>query len=543
MDRIHRTYSVRAGASTWAGKILLGVLLALMPPLLVHAQQTEGLLLEVKRFVVEGDNPLNAAETDALLAPYLGQHKNLSTIEAAATALENAIRARGKTFHRVIVPAQRPTAGELKLQILAFSLNDITVTGNQYFSSENILRTVPALVPGESPDIRELGRQLTLANEHPSKRVSVSIKESPKRDHLDAELKVRDVPTSQTFVGLTGHTRDFDNTINNNTGYTRLTVGHQQSNLFDRDHALTLAYTTSPDHLDKVAQYGVFYWLPLYGYHTSLSAYYTKSDVDTGTVGLGGQSFAVSGRGEFWGLRAVYALPKIGEVMHHVSMAYDQRYFENDVGFAGAPLPQTSVGSQPLSLRYSARSEQAWGGISGNIEYARNIGGGRANDAASYTAARATADPHWQAWRWGIDANHLVGAGWNVAGRLRGQYSSDALIPGEQFGLGGIGSVRGLRDRETTGDRGYTLNVELISPPVFGGVVPFAFYDAGYRKHVVPVAGIAVSDNASSVGAGVRWNWSKGLDVSVSYANVLNGVAGGTPRGHDKLDFSLFYRF
>ena len=543
MKRMHTASPTRLVPFAWAGRVLLGAALALVPALNTLAQPTEAPLLDVKRFVVEGDNPLSAAETDALLAPHLGQHKSLDSIDAAATTLESAIRARGHAFHRVIVPAQRPVAGELKLQILRFALNDVTVTGNQHFSRENILRTVPALVPGESPDIRELGRQLTLANEHPAKRVTVSIKESPKRDYLDAELKVRDVPASQTFIGLTGHSRDFDNTINRNTGYTRLTVGHQQSNLFDRDHALTLAYTTSPDHLDKVSQYGVFYWLPLYGYHTSLNAYYTKSDVDTGTVGLGGQSFAVSGSGEFRGLRATYALPKIAEVTHHVSLAYDQKYFENNVAFAGTPLPTTAVGSQPVSLRYTARSEQTWGGVGGHLEAASNISGGRANDAASYTTARVGAERQWQAWRWGIDVIHTLGAGWSFSGKLRGQYTNDALIPGEQFGLGGAGSVRGLRDRESTGDRGHSINLEVTAPAVWAGVIPYAYYDAGQRRHVIPIPGTVSKDSASSLGAGARWNWSKGLDVNVSYAHVLNGVAGGTPRGYDKLDFSLFFRF
>ena len=511
-------------------------------PAVPNAAAPAALLLEIKRFVVEGENPLSEAQTNALLASHLGQHSSIVSIEAAAMALERAIRATGQSFHRVIVPAQRPVAGELKVQVLKFRLNATTVVGNQHFTRENILRSLPALVPGESPDIRDLGRQVTLANEHPAKRMTVSIKESPRVDHLDVELKVRDVPTAQTFVGLTGHGREFDNTINKNTGYTRLTIGHQQSNLFDRDHAATIAYTTSPDHTNKVSQWGLFYWLPLYGYHTSISAHYTKSNVDTGVVGVGGQDFAVSGSGEFRGVRVTYALPKSGEVTHNLALAYDQKYFENKVAFAGTPLPTTSVGSQPLALRYTARSEQPWGSIGGHLEYARNLSGGRANDANSYATARTNARERWETWRWGIDVNRSLSAGWSLTGKLRGQHTSDALIPGEQFGLGGIGSVRGLRDREGTGDRGFTVNVEATAPPVAPGLIPFAFYDIGQRKHVTPVAATANKENASSVGAGVRWNW-KGMDVNLTYAHVLNGVAGGTPRGYDKLDFSVFYRF
>ncbi len=500
-------------------------------------------LLDIKRFVIEGDNPLSESETQALLARHLGPHNDLASIEAAATTLEKAIRDKGQVFHRVIVPAQKPDSGELKLRVLKFALANAGVSGNRYFSRENILRSLPAFAPGGSPDIQDLGRQITLANEHPAKRLTVQFKESTKPDHIDADIVVRDVPAAQTFVGLTGGTRDFDNNLNRNTGYARLTVGHQRSNLFDLDHALTLAYTTSPDHLSKVKQYGVFYWAPIYRYNTALSAYWTKSDVDTGTVGVGGVNFNVSGKGEFFGLRANYALPKFRSLAQSVSLAIDSRYFESSVGFAGGALPNTTVGSTPVSLRYTARYDQQWGGVGGNIEYVANVGGGRGNDVAAYTAARGTSDTHWNAIRWEADTQYNFASRWSVNTKLRGQYTNDVLIPGEQFGVGGVGSVRGLKEREATGDRGYTANVEVIAPAVYAGIVPFAFTDFGRRKHITPVATVAQSDNVASAGFGARWSWEKGLDVSLTYANVLNGIAGGTPRGHDKLNFSLFYRF
>ena len=500
-------------------------------------------LLEIKRFVIEGDNPLSESATQALLARYLGAHNDLASIEAAAAALEKAIRDQGQVFHRVIVPAQKPDAGVLKLRVLKFSLANTSVSGNRYFARENILRSLPVFQSGRSPDIQQLGRELTLANEHPAKRVSVQFKESTRQDHIDADIVVRDVPTAQTFIGLTGGGRDFDNNLNRNTGYTRLTIGHQRSNLFDLDHALTLAYTTSPDHLDKVSQIGVFYWAPLYRYNTALSGYWTKSDVDTGTVGVGGVGFNVSGKGEFFGLRANYALPKVHVISHNVSVALDSRYFQSSVGFAGGALPTTAVGSTPASVRYNARSDQQWGGFGGNVEYVTNVNGGRGNDVLAYNTARATAGTHWNVVRWGADAQYNFASRWSMSAKLLGQYTRDILIPGEQFGVGGVASVRGFKEREATGDRGYTANIELIAPAVYAGIVPFAFTDFGRRMHIAPVAGVAQTDHVASAGFGARWNWEKGLDVNVTYANVLNGIAGGTPRGHDKVNFSLFYRF
>src|SRR5687768_14452571 len=167
-------------------------------------------LLEVKRFVVEGTNPLSEAETEALLRPHLGPHQSLNTLEAAATALQEAIRGKGYSFHRVIVPAQQPKSGELTLRILPFILDQVTVTGNQHFTSENILRSVPGLRPGRAPNVGLLSQQVSLANEHPSKRLTLQVKESTKPDSVDADLRVADVAPSQFFIGWTGGTRDVD---------------------------------------------------------------------------------------------------------------------------------------------------------------------------------------------------------------------------------------------------------------------------------------------------------------------------------------------
>ena len=508
----------------------------------------EAPLLEVKRFVVEGNNPLDAAETEALLRPHLGRHDSLNTLEAAATRLQEAIRDRGYSFHRVIVPAQQPTGGELRLRILPFMLDQVRVTGNQHFTDENILRSVPGLKPGRAPNIGLLSQQISLANEHPSKRLTLQIKEGTKAEAVDADVRVADVEPSQFFVGLTGGTRDVDNSLNRNTGYTRLTLGYQNSNLFNRDHTLTLAYTTSPEYISGVTQVGAFYTLPLYGYNTLLSTYYTHSDVNSGTIGLGGQSFDVSGSGTFYGVKATYLLPRWGDIVHNVAIAADQRYFKSNVTAAGVPLPASTVGSLPITLRYAGRVEKDAAAMAAYVEYAVNVKAGRANNDAAYALARPAvaggraADTDWSALRYGFDGTYTLGSQWSFTGRFRGQYADEPLIPGEQLGIAGAAAVRGFREREVTGDKGYYTNLEVLGPAIAFDIAPLVFYDFGYRSLVTPVPGTSQQDHISSAGAGFRWRWQK-LDLNVTYAHVLNGVAGGTTRDHDKLHFSAFYRF
>ena len=368
-------------------------------------------------------------------------------------------------------------------------------------------------------------------------------------DALDADIRVRDADPQQFFTSFTANTRDTYNTTNKSTGYTRLTAGYQNANLFDRDHVLTASYTTSPEHPERVSQYGAFYWIPFYGYATSLQLYYTHSDVRTGSVGLGASSFDVTGTGDFTGARLTRSLPKFGAVTQNVALAFDDRYFKNDIGVADISLPPTPVRSRPLSLRYTARLEQDWGGVGAYAEPVTNLSGGNANTDSDYEIARPGATRSWNAFRYGIDANYSLGS-WALSGHLRGQETNSELIPGEQFGLGGIGSVRGLRDREFAGDRGYTVNLEALGPQLADGVRPLVFFDCGSAQLLGnrTQSDATSRDFASSIGVGMRGNWERRLDVSADLAYVLNGIAStdsvpGTKPGHVKLIFAAFYRF
>jgi hemolysin activation/secretion protein len=550
---------IQAKAVAICPPLFFGLSLAAFTVAPVFAQspkpQTEisqgDVLLTVTAFEVSANNPLSTEETASTLAPFLGPHTELSTLEAAAAALEARLRDKGFSFHRVIVPAQKPVGGVVKLELLQFPLASVGVVGNSHFSEDNIRRSLPGLLTGASPDVRAMSRELGLANTHPSKRLSIVLKESPTADALDAEIRVRDLDPSVGFVSLTGQTKDAYDAINRGTGYTRLTVGYQNTNLFDRDHALTLSYTTSPERLDRVKQYGAFYWLPLYGLDASLQFYYTRSDVDTGAIGLGATSFNVSGKGEFMGARASYALPKSGERSQNISLAIDDRVFASNLGIAGVALVPTNLRSRPLSLRYSTQVEALWGGIGADAEVAGNLSGGDGNSDAAYQAARAGAPRHWHSLRFGVDASYAISP-WIVSARLRGQYTGTALIPGEQFGLGGTGSVRGLREREFTGDTGYTVSLEAKGPPLTDTLRPVIFFDHGQARLLaggaLPGGTTLSEETATSIGAGLRWNLDRRLDLSADLAYVLNGVSSagavtGSARGDGKLMFSAFYRF
>jgi hemolysin activation/secretion protein len=60
---------------------------------------------------------------------------------------------------------------------------------------------------------------------------------------------------------------------------------------------------------------------------------------------------------------------------------------------------------------------------------------------------------------------------WTTVIRADGQWSSEPVIPNEQFGAGGVNSVRGYHEGEVFGDNGWHVSLEEQTPPQVIGTV------------------------------------------------------------------------
>ena len=156
----------------------------------VVSEEVPVVTFEVKEFQIKGENPISQEETDRLLETFLGSHQGLEGLLEAAAELESKILQTGHSFHRVILPPQTLEAGVVVLEITQIKLANIEVEGNQNFSDENVINSLPGLVIGTVPDTKELARQLIVANNHPSKRVTIRMKQSKEPESVDAVLDV-----------------------------------------------------------------------------------------------------------------------------------------------------------------------------------------------------------------------------------------------------------------------------------------------------------------------------------------------------------------
>ncbi|MGB0721227.1 MAG: ShlB/FhaC/HecB family hemolysin secretion/activation protein [Gammaproteobacteria bacterium] len=518
----------RARAAVFAIALVVPALL----PCTVHAQGGVPLVrFTVSGFEVSGDNPLSEAETQAILKEFAGEHSGLEGLQAGADELEAELFKRGYTFHRVVLPPQRALGGVIRLEVVAFKVGRVSVSGNKFFTEENILRSVPALQPDGAPNTTELARQIDFANEHGSKNVSMKVTDSEQIDRLDVDLTVADADPVQVY--LTG-----SNTGSAATGRLRTGVGFQHNNLTGHDDGLTVTYTTSPDHFEEVFQGGLNYRLPFYGKETSLSVFGTYSDVDSGTVA---DIFEVSGKGQFWGVRLEHKLPKKGSYSHKVTLNFDDKFYDNDVDFTGIPLG-VQVRSRPVGINYTAAYERPKYSLNLSFDYAVNWETGADNNDLQYAASRAPATSSWDVVRTTASVDYRFDNGWAL--RLTGsaQVTDDSLIAGEQFGIGGATSVRGFEEREEGGDQGWSGSFEVWSPTLLDSLQVIGFVDHGYRRLEDPQPGESKEESLTSAGVGLRWTYAQSLSVSLDYAEALDD-AGSTKKGDHFLHGNVLYRF
>jgi hemolysin activation/secretion protein len=270
-----------------------------------------------------------------------------------------------------------------------------------------------------------------------------------------------------------------------------------------------------------------------------------QSGVETGIVA---DVFDVAGRGEIYGIGYSHTLPNVGSYTQGFSLQLTDKLFDNDISFEGIQLVE-DVRSRVLALSYNGSWKNNKGlKLGASIVGSSNVDGGAFNNADSYFAARAGADNDWRKFNIGVNLQYTSGE-WLYTAAAKYGSSSDRLITGEQFSVGGTSSLRGLEERELSGDKGYQLNLQAWAPEIIKGLRPIVFIDAGQVYNNQPLEGEVDSESVVSVGVLLNWNPISKVNVSASYGYLIDGIdsadelSDASRDGDSKLHFSLTYRF
>ncbi len=488
---------------------------------------------DIKHFEVVGNTLLDAGLIDTTLAGHLGMGRRFADIEAARSALQERYTGLGYATVEVAVPEQEISTGTIRMQVGEHSVTQVESLGAKHHDLANLRASVPGLREGRIPNTTLIAESLRLADENPSKRTYLLFKPALEGDEIHAVLRVEDEKTWKTFVSL-------DDTGSKETGATRLSLGYQNANLFNRDRVLTLQYITSPEKLSKVGIFGIGYHVPLYARSDAIDLSAGHSNVNTGNIQ---GAFNVTGRGDILGAAYTFNLVKHGALEQKFALGLDYRAYNN----AGATESLYTV--HPVNLTYKGQWSDRATQAGYSLAAIANLPGGSHGNSADFAATRVGSTADYSLLRLSANLMRTLPADWQVHAGFEGQYTDAPLVPGEQFGLGGHDSVRGFGERLLTGDYGWRLGLEMFTPDqgaktglTQASLRLLGFVEGGRADRLQPQPGEASRYLIASTGLGARFGLGKDFSARLDYGYVLGGDS-DTPRGSVRWHGSLSYLF
>jgi hemolysin activation/secretion protein len=235
------------------------------------------LKFDVDHYEVSGNTLLSSNVILRILAPYTGEGVDISKITNAVGALQLEYYHRGYISVKVTAPPQSVTNKVIYFRVIEGKLSAIKILHNRYFSSNNIMSSLPYVKTLTSGDrilnSKVFQTELDRANSNPDRQISPEVRPGLEPGTTALILDVKD------RLPLHGRV-DLDNYSPPGTPELRVNANVSYGNLWQLDHSLGFQYGFSPsfckpsqgqgthlslDPLDipEVAYYSGFYRAPL----------------------------------------------------------------------------------------------------------------------------------------------------------------------------------------------------------------------------------------------------------------------------------------
>jgi hemolysin activation/secretion protein len=497
------------------------------------AEEAAAVRFAVTGYRVSGNRLVSEAQIAAAVAPFIGTDRDFDDIQKAVSAIRAAYAEKGYRGVAVTLPEQELDSGQVRIVVTELTLEKVEVSGNRHFDGERIRASLPMLVEGQPLNFDNLGRALDVMNENPALKLAVELSGGSTAATRVAHIAVADEEPRDYFVGV-------DNSGTAATGKHRVTAGVRHADVAGLGHVLTAQYTVSAEKPSDVSFWGLGYRWPLPGDGMTLDLYAGRSKANSGTVA---NLFDVSGKGTIGGLKLTRQLDRAGALRQRIAAGLDYRGFGNSVvpvgGDGRSIVPDYTV--HPVVASYAAD----FGNANAAVSLSRGFPGGAKADSATLALARVGADAHYTVLRLVGSYFQPLAAGWSVSLGAEMQQTRDALVPGEQFGLGGARSVRGFDERQLAGDSGQRVSLEVYTPQAeFGDLrcKGLGFLDWGELRRNEVQAGEVARESVAAWGLGLRVGLTKQLALAVDAAHVLRGIA-SRPAGGGRVHLSLQFTF
>ncbi|MCC7373501.1 MAG: BamA/TamA family outer membrane protein [Verrucomicrobiales bacterium] len=226
---------------------------------------------EVRSYEVVGNTLLRPEVVERAFTNAIGTHVTLAQIQGALGSLQLAYRERGFATASVSLPQQQLTNAVVKVQVTEGVLTEIRVTGNRYFSSNNVVRALPSLHANQRLNSLVFQRELDLANQNRDRQIYPTLGPGPDPGTSQLTLRVKDRLPVHGRLEVNNHSTP-------GTPDWRINASAQYNNLWQREHQAGVSYGFTPEEFKTeglvddaffnrplISNFGAYYRLPLGG--------------------------------------------------------------------------------------------------------------------------------------------------------------------------------------------------------------------------------------------------------------------------------------
>jgi hemolysin activation/secretion protein len=478
--------------------------------------------------------PGSLKELQKRLEPFYSKTTFDSTdIQKIKNIIYQYYRDQDRPFIIITVPSHTPDTDVLQLVITESRLGQIDVMGNQWTPQKRYLHYL-TLKEGDPISPRTLSKDIDFMNRNPHRNVNLIYIPGKKEGTTDLTLAVQDRRPYRFYVG-------FDNTGVPTTGRERVFAGFSWDQMFGLDHMFLYQYTTNYNtnrfHASTLQYTAFLPWqavLSLYGGFSIVHAHLPAPERNN--KGTNSQA----------SLRYTIPFMPGNFFSHSITVGGDFKRTNNTMAFVDFdPVFGQTVNLTQLMLDYQWKYEKSRRVLEGGIECFASPGPWLPDQTnTDFSSLRPGAKNQWiyAAAYLHFRQPIFTSFAWDIY--LKGQLSSAPLLPSEQLGLGGYGSVRGYDERQYNADDGMQGSLELHFPRIlknkkqsrYAYFLLFLDGGLGFDQNTIPH--IPKFDYLIGTGPGFRYVISPYLKARVDWGIKLHHQKEFTG-GSSMVQFSL----
>lgn len=398
----------------------------------------------IRTIELKGAESLSVFERDKLLEPFVGQCLGVAQLNALLKAITDHYLARGLVTSRAYLPQQDLSSGHLRVLVVEGRVEGVRPEEGSGLSERELTMAFPS-APGQLLNLREIEQMVDQLNRLPSNKTQMELR--PGETVGSSQVLVRNAPQKHWRASLS----------RNNEGLR--STGEQQVNLgVEWDSPLGLAdqlvlrtgHDVVSDHAHGSKNSAFYYNIPWGWWNFSYS--YNESDYRS-QAQANGFDFKQTGDSQNHQLRAERVVHR--DATSKTSLSAGIAHLRTNNYIEGSRLDASS--NRLSEAQFGINHGRRFGSAFINIDLGMQKGTG-AFDAQDNGHPRA-GEPvaHYRKYTATISfiqGFQLLGENFSFSSLANGQRSEDVLFSPQRISLGGLASVRGLKDQSLAGDSG-----------------------------------------------------------------------------------------